>query len=737
MGTRRKEVELIVSAITEGFDKVDQQFDRAGKAAKKLGDGVKKSNTRFVELKSKVDLASQALSKISEVAQKTYETIQRGAQVEAATKTFDNLTKSIGTTSDVMLGDMQAATRNMVSEMDLMQASNKFMAMGLASTSKEAAKLAEMSTQLGIAMGKGPNEAMEEMALLLANQSIPRLDTFGISAGKVRERIKELTTGINGLDREAAFMQATMEQAQVTMGKVGEQSETTAGKLGELEAAYEDMKDAASQSVARGSDPVIDALLEMRRATDESEKSSTKWLLAINALNVAMGGYGSSVRQIKNLTNDYADSQGEAARTAADHTNFTITQNEAVQRLSRSLEDSAAAIKSNRDHYQEMVKAGEIRRSALQAETDLTDDVTDSAIRAEQAFNELLATEPKRAGSLATLTKETKAQTEALGGYFIAAIDATDETSLYGVALDKLGTTYSTVGGLTNQQREDLNKLQTAYDRAEGIIHDYDIGLKGAGLSTDEIAEKTAEQREEMDRLAGVMAPLIGITGDLVSSTQDASFSSDAMTDALFEGAQAAGADALALSVLAKATGDYTDEEIKAALQAAIMQEQITLLAEAVAAGDMSAQAAVEALDDLQNKMAEDFTAVIHVDDTDAHDKLRRIAGMLDGIDGRHARAKVSVSGGGAPGPSGKGFEKGATPTQIPTGGGEPEFATGGSFIVGGSGSTDSQLVQFKATPGERVTVTPQNNFTQNIFTSANSEPIERDFNMMQARMGA
>ena len=32
-------------------------------------------------------------------------------------------------------------------------------------------------------------------------------------------------------------------------------------------------------------------------------------------------------------------------------------------------------------------------------------------------------------------------------------------------------------------------------------------------------------------------------------------------------------------------------------------------------------------------------------------------------------------------------------------------FATGGSFTVGGSGGTDSSLVAFAATPGERVTV--------------------------------
>lgn len=41
----------------------------------------------------------------------------------------------------------------------------------------------------------------------------------------------------------------------------------------------------------------------------------------------------------------------------------------------------------------------------------------------------------------------------------------------------------------------------------------------------------------------------------------------------------------------------------------------------------------------------------------------------------------------------------------IPGSLGLPGFATGGQFTVGGGGGTDSQLVAFKATPGERVTI--------------------------------
>ena len=45
-------------------------------------------------------------------------------------------------------------------------------------------------------------------------------------------------------------------------------------------------------------------------------------------------------------------------------------------------------------------------------------------------------------------------------------------------------------------------------------------------------------------------------------------------------------------------------------------------------------------------------------------------------------------------------------------------FATGGSFVVGGSGGTDSQLVQFMATPGEGVSVVPAG-ATGNLLTDS------------------
>jgi len=170
------------------------------------------------------------------------------AKVEVVRNTFDNLAESIGEVSDVMMKDLRIASRGMLNDGDLMQASNKLVAMGLAKTSEESAKLVEMSTQLGSAMGMTATDAAEAFALMLANQSIPRLDNFGISSGVVRDRIEELMAATAGLTREQAFMQAVMEQGALTMEKVGEQGDTAAGAMARYEAAIANTKDQIGQA---------------------------------------------------------------------------------------------------------------------------------------------------------------------------------------------------------------------------------------------------------------------------------------------------------------------------------------------------------------------------------------------------------------------------------------------------------------------------------------------------------
>lgn len=180
------------------------------------------------------------------------------APVAKVSATFDALTESIGETSDAMLSELRTATDSMVSDADLMTSANRFMSMGLADSADGAAELAEMATTLGAAMGGDASESMENFALMLANQSIPRLDEFGISSGKVRERVNELMEATEGLTREQAFMQAVSEEGAVAMERLGDAgADSAATSMAQLQATIDNLKD----SVGTAFLPVLQELL--------------------------------------------------------------------------------------------------------------------------------------------------------------------------------------------------------------------------------------------------------------------------------------------------------------------------------------------------------------------------------------------------------------------------------------------------------------------------------------------
>lgn len=111
------------------------------------------------------------------------------------------------------LNAMRAATRGAVAEDEMLAAANKYLSMGLATNAQELQTLANMAIMLG-GSTRTATESLDEFALLLSNQSIARLDTFGISSATVRTRIDELTAANKNLTREQAFMDAVMEQGE-------------------------------------------------------------------------------------------------------------------------------------------------------------------------------------------------------------------------------------------------------------------------------------------------------------------------------------------------------------------------------------------------------------------------------------------------------------------------------------------------------------------------------------------
>jgi hypothetical protein len=86
----------------------------------------------------------------------------------------------------------------------------------------------------------GASDRLADFSALLANRSIPRLDNFGISSGKVRERVEELKR--EGYDLDQAFKLAVLEEGRKSLEKLGDTSDSTAVRIDQLEAAFKDAR---------------------------------------------------------------------------------------------------------------------------------------------------------------------------------------------------------------------------------------------------------------------------------------------------------------------------------------------------------------------------------------------------------------------------------------------------------------------------------------------------------------
>jgi hypothetical protein len=225
----------------------DQTKGVFGGIQRRLGGLAKVAKTAFIGVGAGVAIAGAAITKFAIDA----------AKVEQSRNTFDKLSQSVGDTLPKALDKMQRATRGMVADQDLFLAGNRFLNMGLAETTDQAAELSEMGSQLALAMGGEATQGMEDFALMLANQSLPRLDTFGISSGRVRTRILELMAADKSLTREMAFTAAVMEEGSKAMERVGEQGEGAAAEYAKFKTVLTNLK----TEVGRAFLPIMTKLL--------------------------------------------------------------------------------------------------------------------------------------------------------------------------------------------------------------------------------------------------------------------------------------------------------------------------------------------------------------------------------------------------------------------------------------------------------------------------------------------
>jgi LysM repeat protein len=177
-----------------------------------------------------------------------------GVESRVATAALEKLAAQVGGV-EVVMNSLRHATGGVVDDITLMHGANRFLTMGIAQTSDEVARLTQAALVLGRVMGYSGQEAIESFSLLLSNESVLRLDNFGLSAAKIRNRMAELREENEKWTRSDAFRAAVLEEIANKFGMLGDAADEAFTPVYRIATILENMK----QDFSSGASTVLDA----------------------------------------------------------------------------------------------------------------------------------------------------------------------------------------------------------------------------------------------------------------------------------------------------------------------------------------------------------------------------------------------------------------------------------------------------------------------------------------------
>ncbi len=199
-------------------------------------------------------LAGLATNAISSLTSGIGEFIKTGSKLPAVEASYGRLTASMKQDGAEMLANMNAATKGVVSNYDLMLSANKAMLLGLPITSESMGDLAQTAATLGKAMGQDATKSLDDLITALGRSSPMILDNLGLTVkvGEANEayaaKLHKSADALSDAEKKMAFYEAAMEAAKRKTDELGAQTMT----LGDIATSvWARMGDTVSREASR------------------------------------------------------------------------------------------------------------------------------------------------------------------------------------------------------------------------------------------------------------------------------------------------------------------------------------------------------------------------------------------------------------------------------------------------------------------------------------------------------
>lgn len=493
MAVQKQQIQVEKQLAKEAENAAKAQAKAARDAAREQAKAAREHQKSQEMMISGLKKGALAAAAFGVAVKKAYDFAKQGAQIEFTKIKFDRLAQSIGTTGDSLLNKLRPATRGVMSDMELISSATDTMSLGLVNNEKDAVRLSTVMAGLGM--------DMNQVVLALSNQTTMRFDQLGVAVVGFDDKLKKLKE--SGMDADAAFTEAFLQQAEEQLVKVGHAADTSLGQFMQFEAGLKNFSDTAKTDVARSVGSLIKLFNDLANTMPASEKRIRE--------------HTEAIREAANEEGRYIRVRG-GMPAAMEHTINSVGRGssaiyeyyESLKILPSGEQTAALALEKFKESMSEL---SNFMRTDL---TDAQNNYNASIADLQEQLGK--AKQSERSGIIDQINAETEAYNERARAilYNITqqAVMAEVQSGKIdaGDALQALGTMAEEFGLIDKTSQEAYTGVGLLIDRlAEGDVDGFNagIGLLGELLTPiPEDAGASATQIQEMDKQLAIAVEL-------------------------------------------------------------------------------------------------------------------------------------------------------------------------------------------------------------------------------------
>ena len=272
----------VLEIIVKAKDQASKSFDEISKNSKKLEDSLK-------NVKKYSWIATTALVWLGTVM------VKQATDIEPVRNAFENLTKTVGESSEEMLKSLKESSKGAVSEYDLMLSANRAMKLWVTDNMQDMNDLMKIARLYGQQMGQDVTQSFNDIVTGLWRWSPMILDNLWIiidSEKAYEEYAQTLWKTANELTKQEktqALVNATLVEWRKALDEFGEPAQTMGERLAELKNSFTEMWTKiwtallpVLEKILTAIQPIIDKMVDRINANPEL---AAKILMTVTAIS--------------------------------------------------------------------------------------------------------------------------------------------------------------------------------------------------------------------------------------------------------------------------------------------------------------------------------------------------------------------------------------------------------------------------------------------------------------------